>query len=130
MEEGHPVPRFERFSLSIDSKQRTGSRMARHSLEEGDSTCGREGGYHGKDRGLAHFPPLVGNEPAVSGHRYQDRSGTLRHANSRITLDLYTQAVSTQKREANAKVVEMLLPSPKPQHIQHHRRLRKKRSRL
>lgn len=40
----------------------------------------------------------------------------LRHANSRITLDLYTQAVSTQKREANAKLVDMLLPSPKPQH--------------
>jgi hypothetical protein len=52
----------------------------------------------------------------------------LRHANSRITLDLYTQVVSTQKREANAKVVEMLLPSPKPQH-HHHRNLRKKRSR-
>jgi hypothetical protein len=34
----------------------------------------------------------------------------LRHANSRITLDLYTQAVSSQKREANDKVVEMLLP--------------------
>lgn len=29
----------------------------------------------------------------------------LRHANSRITLDLYSQAVSSQKREANAKVV-------------------------
>jgi integrase len=35
----------------------------------------------------------------------------LRHANSRITLDLYTQAVSSEKRDANAKVVEMLLPS-------------------
>lgn len=36
------------------------------------------------------------------------------------TLDLYTQAVSSQKREANAKVVEMLLPAEakgkKPQH--------------
>jgi integrase len=36
----------------------------------------------------------------------------LRHANSSITLDLYTQAVSAQKREANDKVVELLLPSP------------------
>ena len=40
----------------------------------------------------------------------------LRHANSRITLDLYSQAVSSQKREASARVAEMLLPTPKPQH--------------
>jgi integrase len=40
----------------------------------------------------------------------------LRHANSRITLDLYTQAVSEQKRDATAKVVELLLPTPKSQH--------------
>jgi site-specific recombinase XerD len=45
----------------------------------------------------------------------------LRHANSRVTLDLYSQAVSSQKREASARVVEMLMPnaakpprSPKP----------------
>jgi len=30
-------------------------------------------------------------------------------------LDLYTQAISSQKREANAKVVEMLLPQGKTQ---------------
>lgn len=35
----------------------------------------------------------------------------LRHANSRTTLDVYTRAVSQQKRDANAKVVESLLPS-------------------
>jgi site-specific recombinase XerD len=34
----------------------------------------------------------------------------LRHANSRTTLDIYTRAVSQQKRDANAQVVEMLLP--------------------
>jgi len=33
----------------------------------------------------------------------------LRHANSRITLDVYTRAVSAQKREASGRVVEMLL---------------------
>ena len=41
----------------------------------------------------------------------------LRHANSRITLDLYSQAVSSQKREASARVVEMLMPSAvRPRH--------------
>ena len=35
----------------------------------------------------------------------------LRHANSRTTLDIYTRAVSQQKRDANTKLVEMLLPT-------------------
>jgi integrase len=34
----------------------------------------------------------------------------LRHASSRTTLDIYTRAVSQQKRDANSKVVEMMLP--------------------
>ena len=33
----------------------------------------------------------------------------LRHASSRTTLDIYTRAVSQQKRDANKKVVEMML---------------------
>ena len=35
---------------------------------------------------------------------------SLRHANSRITLDVYTQAVTPAKRQAQAKVVQMLRP--------------------
>jgi integrase len=35
----------------------------------------------------------------------------LRHANSRTTLDIYTRAVSAQKRDANSRVVQMLLPA-------------------
>jgi site-specific recombinase XerD len=34
----------------------------------------------------------------------------MRHASCRTTLDIYTQAVSQQKRDANAKIVEMILP--------------------
>ena len=33
----------------------------------------------------------------------------LRHANSRITLDLYTRAVSADKREASGKQFDMLM---------------------
>ena len=33
----------------------------------------------------------------------------LRHANSRITMDLYTRAVSADKRSASERQVEMLL---------------------
>ena len=35
---------------------------------------------------------------------------SLRHANSRITLDTYTQALTPAKREAQTKVVRMILP--------------------
>jgi len=35
----------------------------------------------------------------------------LRHANSRITLDVYTQAVGSNKRAAQSKVVRMMIPS-------------------
>jgi site-specific recombinase XerD len=34
----------------------------------------------------------------------------MRHANSRITLDTYTQALTPAKREAQSKVVRMILP--------------------
>jgi hypothetical protein len=34
----------------------------------------------------------------------------MRHANSRITLDVYTQAVSSNKRAAQSKVVRMMVP--------------------
>jgi hypothetical protein len=34
----------------------------------------------------------------------------LRHANSRITLEAYTQAVTSHKRAAQSKVVRMIVP--------------------
>ena len=34
----------------------------------------------------------------------------LRHANSKITLDVYTQAVNSHKRAAQSKVVQMIVP--------------------
>lgn len=34
----------------------------------------------------------------------------LRHANSKITLDVYTQAVNAHKRVARSKVVQMIVP--------------------
>ena len=35
----------------------------------------------------------------------------VRHANSRITLDVYTQAVNSNKRAAQSKVVKMMVSS-------------------
>jgi site-specific recombinase XerD len=38
----------------------------------------------------------------------------LRHANSRITLEGYTRAISSTKREANAGTKQLSAPSPAP----------------
>jgi integrase len=35
---------------------------------------------------------------------------SLRHANSRITLDVYTQAVTPAKRQAQSRVVNLIRP--------------------
>src|SRR5260370_39700616 len=35
----------------------------------------------------------------------------MRHANSNITMNIYTHAVSSKKRRAQQKVVEMILPA-------------------
>ena len=37
----------------------------------------------------------------------------MRHANSNITMNIYTHAVSGKKRRAQSKVVEMILPEEK-----------------
>jgi hypothetical protein len=46
----------------------------------------------------------------LSIRHYNDRL-LLRHANSRITLDVYTQAVNSNKRAAQSKVVKMMVSS-------------------
>lgn len=43
---------------------------------------------------------------------------SLRHANSRITLDIYTQAVTPAKRQAQEKVVRMIQPTDKASDIE------------
>lgn len=40
----------------------------------------------------------------------------LRHANSRITMEIYQQAVSAEKREAQNRVVAGLIPAGVLQH--------------
>jgi integrase len=41
----------------------------------------------------------------------------LRHANPGITMGIYTHAVSSKKREAQSRVVEMVLPASRKKPI-------------
>jgi integrase len=73
----------------------------------------------GKIIGWHNFRHTLGTLLRGLGTDIKVAQDLLRHANSRITLDLYTHAVSQQKRDANAKVVELLLPglAEKAQHL-------------
>jgi integrase len=39
----------------------------------------------------------------------------LRHASIKVTMDTYTQAVTSAKRKAQSRVVEMIVPRPRPE---------------
>ncbi len=70
----------------------------------------KRAGVTGKTVGWHTFRHSLATNLRTLGVDVKTAQELLRHANSQITLDLYTQAVSFQKREANHKVVEMLLP--------------------
>ncbi len=68
-------------------------------------------GIVGKQIGWHNFRHSLATNLRAMGVDVKVAQELLRHANSRTTLDIYTRAVSQQKRDANAKVVEMLLPT-------------------
>ena len=74
-------------------------------------------GITGKTVGWHTFRHSLATNLRSLGVDVKTAQELLRHANSRITLDLYTQAVSSDKRAATGKVVEMLIPASK--RVQH-----------
>jgi hypothetical protein len=67
-------------------------------------------GIVGKQIGWHNFRHSLATNLRAMGVDIKVAQEHLRHANSRTTLDIYTRAVSQQKRDANTKLVEMLLP--------------------
>jgi integrase len=76
----------------------------------------KRAGILGKQIGWHNFRHSLATNLRAMGVDVKVAQELLRHANSRTTLDIYTRAVSQQKRDANAQVVRMMLPE-KPQHL-------------
>jgi integrase len=67
-------------------------------------------GIVGKQIGWHSFRHSLATNLRTLGVDIKVAQELLRHASCRTTLDIYTHAVSQQKRDANAKVVGMILP--------------------
>ena len=56
------------------------------------------------------FRHTFGTLLKANGKTSRRSRSLLRHANSRITLEVYTQATTSNKRAAQSKVVRMMVP--------------------
>lgn len=70
----------------------------------------RANGIH-KRIGWHTFRHSFGTLLKANGEDVKTVQELLRHANSRITLEVYTQAVTSHKRAAQSKVVRMMVPN-------------------
>jgi len=71
----------------------------------------RLAGIH-KEIGWHTFRHTFGTLLKANGEDVKTVQELLRHANSRITLEVYTQAVTKTKRAAQSRVVQMMLDKP------------------
>jgi integrase len=86
---------------------------AGHGVEEGDSARARKSRHHGEGHRLVQLPPLARGQPSRRRGRPTTAQELFRHANLRITLEVYTRAISSTKREANDRVMQMFLEAGK-----------------
>jgi integrase len=72
-------------------------------------------GIEGKAIGWHSFRHSLATNLRSAGVDLKTAQELLRHANSRITLDVYTRAISANKREANNRVMEMVFEAGRKQ---------------
>jgi integrase len=90
----------KRFSIAVALKRDVEAHQTR-----------REAGWNPEARSLARFPPLVCNSLLKgNGEDVKTVQESLRHADSKMTLDTDTQGLMPVKRAAQRKVIEMIVP--------------------
>ena len=67
-------------------------------------------GANRKANYLARVPSHILHSLAENDEDVKTVQSLMRHANSSITMNIYTHAVTSKKRRAQQKVVEMILP--------------------
>jgi hypothetical protein len=72
-------------------------------------------GIVGKAIGWHNFRHSLATNLRAAGVDLKTAQELLRHANSRITLDVYKRAISATKREANNRVMEMVFEAGRKQ---------------
>jgi integrase len=75
----------------------------------------KRAGIEGKAIGWHSFRHSLATNLRSAGVDLKTAQELLRHANSRITLDVYTRAISATKREANNRVMEMVFEAGRKQ---------------
>jgi integrase len=83
--------------------------VARQSPDALDQASGKAGGNH-EATGMAHIRHTYSTLLRANGEDIKVVQELLRHANSKITMDVYTQALSPTKREAQGRLASMILP--------------------
>jgi Phage integrase family len=73
----------------------------------------KRAGIEGKTIGWHSFRHSLATNLRAAGVDLKTAQELLRHANSRITLDVYTRAIWATKREANDRVMKMVLDAGK-----------------
>src|SRR5207245_7949709 len=74
-------------------------------------TSGGKTRGHPKQIGWHSFRRTFATLLKGSGEDVKTTQELMRHANSRLTLDVYAQALTPAKRAAHLKVVEMIRPA-------------------
>ena len=74
----------------------------------------KEAGVHGKVIGWHSFRHSLATNLRSLGVDVKVAQELLRHANSRVTMDFYTQAVSSAKRTASLLQADLLMVGKQP----------------